>query len=60
MFARAINLLDLVYRDGRESDTVYLHGLINQRMARWAPAGRPFVNVLVNGSENELRQHQVL
>lgn len=30
----AISPLDLVYRYDRESDTVYLHGLISQKMAR--------------------------
>lgn len=30
----AISPLDLVYRYDRESDTVYLHGLIDQKMER--------------------------
>lgn len=30
----AMNPFDLVYRYDRESDTVYLYGLINQRAAR--------------------------
>lgn len=30
----ALSPFDLVYRYDRESDTVYLHGLINQKTAR--------------------------